>query len=210
MKLLSQNNGHIFVCGQTRSGKTYFINRALRQLRDPVLFFNIQDEFLPGYIKMYADNLDILQLKDCLRDGAKVDLRFRAQDSLKTINRVIGYVIMELLGASFSERRPLYVAIDECHLLEGPGLRAAIQGATRGLSRGIRCVFITQRPALADKTLYTQATEQYLFYLAPSENQYMKNKGIDYNYCIDTWNKLGKYSYIYYDGFNLVGRSSLK
>ena len=75
---------------------------------------------------------------------------------------------------------------------------------------GIRCVFITQRPALADKTLYTQATEQYLFYLAPSENQYMKNKGIDYNYCIDTWNKLGKYSYIYYDGFNLVGRSSLK
>ena len=71
MKLLSQNNGHIFVCGQTRSGKTYFINRALRQLRDPVLFFNIQDEFLPGYIKMYADNLDILQLKDCLKRWSK-------------------------------------------------------------------------------------------------------------------------------------------
>jgi hypothetical protein len=62
---------------------------------------------------------------------------------------------------------------------------------------------------LCSKTLYTQAAEQYLFYLAASEKEYLKNKGLDYDHCLDQWNKLGKYSYLFYDGFVLEGRRAI-
>lgn len=209
-QLLSQNNGHIFICGQTRSGKTYFAGRALRQLKYPVLFFNIQDEKLPGFMKVAVDNIDFTQLLEVLKAGEKIDLRFPPGMRLIMINRIVGYILDQLMVSGFAEKNPVYVALDECHTLDGPGKISAIQVATRGLSRGIRAVFITQRPALCDKTLYTQATEQYLFYLSPAENQYIKNKGLNFEECQNTWHKNGQYSYVYYDGMVLEGRRAAK
>ena len=208
-QLLSQNNGHIFICGQTRSGKTYFAGKALRQLRRPVLFINIQDEQLPGFMKVQVEHIDIADLLKALKAGEKIDLRFPDEMSLEKINDIIGFILGKLMIAKFSEKKPVYVALDECHTLEKKGKKAAIQVATRGLSRGVRAVFITQRPASCDKTLYTQATEQYLFYLSPAENQYIKNKGLDFDFCQETWTKNGQYSYVYYDGFELVGRRAV-
>lgn len=207
-QLLTQNNNHIFVCGQTRSGKTYFTARALDQLNRPVLFFNIQDEDLPHkFLTLNHDEVTGAQLLEALRNRIKVDLRL--PDKAESINEVIAYVTQLLMSAGFTEKNPVYIVFDECHLLKNKGLEMAIQGATRGLKRGCRCIFITQRPALSSKTLYTQSTEQYLFYLAPSEKEYLKNKGLDYDSCMEHWEKLGKYSYLFYDGFVLEGRSAI-
>ena len=208
-QLLTQNNNHIFVCGQTRSGKTYFTARALDQINRPVLFFNLQDEDLPRkFLTLNYNEISGAQLVETLKKNVKIDLRL--PDSSKGFNQIIGYVTQLLMSSGFTENNPVYLVYDECHLLKDDGMEMAIQGATRGLKRGCRCIFITQRPALSSKTLYTQSTEQYLFYLAPSEKEYLRNKGLDYDSCMESWEQLGKYSYIFYDGFILEGRSAIK
>lgn len=206
--LLTQNNNHVFVCGQTRSGKTYFTSRALEEINRPVLFFNVQDEELPNkFITINHDEVSAKQILDALKSGVKLDLRMPL--SIEKTNVIIEFLTMKLMGAGYSEKKPMYLVFDECHLLDKGGRRAAIQAATRGLKRGVRCIFITQRPALCNKTLYTQSAEQYIFYVAASEREYLKNKGINYEYCLNEWGKLGKYSYIFYDGFQLEGRKGI-
>lgn len=208
MPLLSRQNNHVFISGQTRSGKTYFAGRALAELPGPVLFINLQDEDLPArFLTIEAECIETGQLMEALKDGVKIDLRLPF-DRQKT-NLVIGHVINSCMAAGFTEKRPVYVALDECHLLKDRGLEKAIEAATRGLKRGCRCIFITQRPALTNKTLYTQAAEQYIFYLASSEKEYLRNKGLDYEQCLNHWTTLGQYSYIYYDGFKLDGRTRI-
>lgn len=206
--LLTRNNNHIFISGQTRSGKTYFAGKALAELPDPVIFFNLQDEDLPHkFITINSDDINSDQLIDSIRHNVKIDLRLPLNGA--KANLIIGHVISLVMGASFSEKRPVYIALDECHLLKDRGLDKAIEAATRGLKRGVRCVFITQRPALTSKTLYTQAAEQYIFYLASSEKEYLKNKGIDYDQLLGYWNKMGQYSYVFTDGFILEGRNKI-
>jgi len=206
--LLTQNNNHVFVSGQTRSGKTYWTARALEQLSRPVVFFNLQEEALPRkFITIDYKDITGPQLVESLRKRMKVDLYL--PESVAAANNVMAYVTDLLMKAGFSEQSPVYLAFDECHLLKGRGLELAIQAATRGLKRGVRCIFITQRPALCNKTLYTQSAEQVLFYLASSEKEYLRNKGLDYDECQAEWEKLGKYSYLYYDGFKLEGRRAI-
>lgn len=210
MSLLKVNNGHVFISGITRSGKTYFGSRAVEELPYPVIFFNLQDEELPKkFITVYHDQIDGEQLLDAVRAGVKIDLRFKHNSMLAEVNNVIGYVSQLLMGGGFSEKKPVYIVYDECHLLDAFGLKKAIEVATRGLKRGCRAVFITQRPALANKTLYTQSADQYIFYLSPSEASYLKSKGIDYDKCKSDWERLGKHSYIHYDGYHYEAMNAI-
>lgn len=207
--LITQGNNHVFICGITRSGKTYFAKEAARRLKAPVLFLNVQDENLGAPFQDFGPFDDPAQLRRQLGKGGKIDFRFWDLSG-KQIQIVIAHLINTIMQQrDYSERKPVYIVIDEAQILSGPGLEAAISASTRGLSRGVRLISITQRPALVDKTIYTQAAEQYLFRLAPSEGQYLKNKGIDYDYCLSTWEELGQYSYIFTDGFILEGRPAI-
>lgn len=207
--LITQQNNHVFICGITRSGKTYFAKEAAKRIKSPVLFFNVQEENLGSPFQDFGPFDDPAQLRRQLRKGAKIDFRFWDLSG-KQIQIVIGFLINSIMrDRDFSENRPIYIIIDEAQILSGPGLEAAIAASTRGLARGVRLICISQRPALVDKTIYTQAQEQYLFRLATSEGQYLKNKGIDYDYCLKTWEELGKYSYIYTDGFTMEGRPAI-
>jgi hypothetical protein len=149
------------------------------------------------------------QLIESLKDGMKIDYRFPEKASMNRINVIISHIISMLMTAGFSEASPVYIVLDECHILRNEGLEGGIQLATRGLKRGCRGVFITQRPAECSKTLYTQAAEQYIFFVSPQDNEYLKRKGIDYDQCLASWESLGKYSYIFYDGFKLEGRRAI-
>jgi DNA helicase HerA-like ATPase len=177
-------------------------------IKYPAIYLNIEEEKMPGkFIRVNSEDSEMSQIIDALKHGAKFDLRMPI--NLTRSSAITGYVIDRLMQAGFDEKRPVYLIIDECHLLEGFGLKKAIEAATRGRKRGIRCIFITQRPALANKTLYTQAKEQYIFYLPASEKEYLKNKGLNYEKCLDMWTTLGDYSYIYYDGFKYEGRRAI-
>ena len=204
-QLLTLNNNHIFVCGITRSGKTYFAKTAAARIPRPVLFFNIQGEDMPAPFMEVDYTNELRDIMRYLRKEYKLNFTFGSL-RLDQIMRVIGYVCDQIMNSgSFSQQRPVYIVIDEAQILEGHALKSAIAISTRGLARGVRLISITQRPALCNKTIYTQAAEQYLFRLAPSEAQYIKNKGIDYDYCLAQWEQLGDHSYIFSDGFILKG-----
>lgn len=213
-KLLSGDNCHIFICGLTQSGKSYFAHRALAGLHDPVLYCNIQGEEVPrGFVTVHTSRADLEQLIDLLQHGAKVNLVF--DDMGSGYNYTIADIIARLMVLNFSRSKPVYVAIDECHLLSGKGLKAARVAATAGLKKGIRLVCITQRVSLCDKTLYTQAFEHYIFYIPIGDGGYMKTKGIDYDKCLAWWssqgdikNKFG-HSYMYFNGYELTGKNGI-
>lgn len=210
MIMLSFQNNHVFICGVTRSGKTYFSAKALSSAPAPVIFFNLQDEELPkNFFKIHSSKMQSsTEVIDYLKNGLKVDLRLPLEPI--RANAIIGNLVAKLMGAGFTERNPVYVVFDEAHLLSHYGKQKAIEAATRGLKRGIRCIFITQRPANCNKTLYTQSIEHYLFKMGRAEKEYLKNKGIDYKTMEDMWVKNGKYSYVEFDGINLIGHKPIK
>ncbi len=208
--LIDHKNNHIFISGMTRSGKTYFAVKALSEVPDGVLFFNLQNaETGRRWIRTDADNITYKQLVKGLKAGEKIDLRFPRSWNETEIMKVIKFLSTKLLTAGFSEKSPIYIMFDECQALTKEARKAVRLTATRGLYLGCRCVFITQRPALADLTFYTQAAEQYIFQLGKGEREYFRQKGIDYDYCLELWAKNGPHSYIYSNGFELEGRKAI-
>lgn len=211
-QLISGSKGHVFICGMTQSGKTFFAVRALELVPYGVLFLNLQNVKMPEkYITTYANQVDFEQIKSALKAGNKIDLRFPASWGEHQIMSVIGFLSKKLITAGFTEKNPVYIAYDECQAISRfpDTLREVRMVATRGLSLGVWCVFITQRPALADLTLYTQSTEQYIFQLGKGERTYFREKGIDYDECLKLWETNGKHSYIYTNGFVLEGRKAI-
>lgn len=210
MGLITQNNNHIFICGMTRSGKTYFATRALCEIPRGVLFINIQNAEMPRkFIKISANNIDFEQLCGELKQGTKLNLTFPASWGNSDIMRVIGYISRQLLRAGFTEKAPIYIAYDECQALTRECISDVRLVATRGLYLGVRAVFITQRPALADLTFYTQSAEHYIFQMGKGERGYFNGKGIDYDECLKLWQQNGQHSYVYNDGFTLEGRKAI-
>lgn len=208
--LLTCKNNHVFICGLTRSGKTYFAKNACAELKRPVLFFNVQNESLPGNFLTVteADNLE--QVEKHLKAGGKIDFRFTQKCSLDAIQTIIGFFIRWIMNSGqYNQDKPIYIVIDEAQLLKDEGLNAAIDASTRGLSRGVRLICISQRPALVNKTIYTQAVEHYIFRLQDGEKAYMINKGVDFEKCKEAWQKNGQYSYVFFDGFILEGKKAI-
>lgn len=205
--LIDHGNNHIFISGMTRSGKTYFAIKAMEQVPEGALFVNLQNaETSKRWVLTRADEVELKQLEKALRSGEKIDLRFPRWWSMAEIMKVICYLSTSLLRSGFSEQKPIYIVYDECQTLDKHARTAVRLTATRGLFLGCRCVFITQRPALADLTFYTQAAEQYIFQLGKGEREYFRQKGIDYDKCLELWAKNGTHSYIYTDGFRIEGR----
>ncbi len=208
--LIDHKNNHIFISGMTRSGKTYFAIRALEEVPEGVLFFNLQNAApTRKYITVNADQVGYQQIVKYLRSGAKIDLRFPRYWKMHQIMNVIKFLSQELLKSGFSEEKPIYIMYDECQTLTKEARVAVRLTATRGLFLGCRCVFITQRPALADLTFYTQAAEQYIFQLGKGEREYFRQKGIDYDKCLNLWSANGQHSYIYTNGFDIEGRPAI-
>lgn len=208
MALINEGNFSIFVCGITQSGKSYFSKMAMLQMKAPVIYLNIQGETVPrGFVTVYTGDINTVQLVEMLRDGLKINLVF--SDVRRGYDYVAGHILNSLMDAGFSDENAIYVALEECHLLRGYSLEIAKYVATAGLKKGVRLICITQRPANCDKTLYTQALEHYIFYIPEGDAAYMRGKGIDYDKCRAEWDRLGKYSYCYWNGYELEGRKAL-
>lgn len=209
MGLINEGNFHIFGCGLTQSGKSSFVKKAMLEIKGAVIYFNIQGEKVPrGFITVYSGKTDPDQLIEMVADGWKINLVFT--DQRRGYDYIAGYILNLLMDAGYDEKHPVYVCLEECHLLKGYSLEIAKYISTAGLKKGIRLICITQRPAICDKTLYTQAFEHYIFFIPEADASYMRSKGIDYDLCKREWERLGEHSYCYYNGYTLEGRPAIK
>ncbi len=208
MGLIEQGNWHTFICGLPRSGKTYFAHHAMLGLSVGALYLNVQGEKVPrGFVTVYSDRIESDQLFEMLRDGIKINLVFSS--TRKAFDYLVGGVLNLLMEAGFTEENPVYVGLEECHLLRGYSLEIAEYVSTSGLKKGIRLISISQRPATCSKTIYSLAFAHYVFFISEADREYMKSKGIDYEKCKPLWGDPRSHKYVYWDGYTLEGRQAI-
>lgn len=193
---------HTYVCGLTQNGKTEFVINRLRQTKKPVLFFN------PQHIKtpfMVADGRHSFgQIVRALKAGEKIDYRPSLDD--ETTAAELRHIINRLFESGFTKQRNVILAVDECHISTRihPAKAALIKAATRGLTFGIHCVFITQRPAEVPYTLFVQADQKCIFRLG-TDGEYFTRKKIDYTQISKMIETGGEFSYVIHDGYAIHG-----
>ncbi|HYE68648.1 MAG TPA: hypothetical protein VEA58_08550 [Anaerovoracaceae bacterium] len=208
MKLIEEGNWHVFVCGLTQSGKSYFSHRAMLGISVGVLYMNVQGEKVPrGFVTVYANRIEPDQLIEMLRDGVKINLVF--SDTRKALDYFVGTVLNMLMDAGFDEDYYIYIGLEECHLYRGYSKEIADYVSTSGLKKGIRLISISQRPATCSKTIYSLAFAHYIFFISEADREYMKSKGIDYEGCKPLWGDPKSHKYVYFDGYTLEGRPAI-
>lgn len=194
---------HTFVMGASQQGKTHFMRKRVTAVKRPVLFFNPQEEELPGFVKASPEN-DLKVIMDTLKKGHKVNFVPSLDNKRAAVELAI--LVDSLFRSGWTKERNMILVIDECHLAEEhkEGLRVLKLVSTRGIRYGIHAVFGTQRAANVDLNTFTMSDLLVLF-RTNRELQYLRGKGIDVN----TYDKMikdgGQYSYAVNNGLEMMG-----
>lgn len=176
-KQFTLGNEHATVIGLTQHGKTYATVKTLKQLNGGVLFFNTQHSKVgSGWVEANGSHSPE-QIIDAVKKGYKLNF-LPSEKGLDYMSVELGAITNKI----FEEGQlDFYFAIDEVHLFklakDKNGHNALIRLATTGLGRGFKCIFLSQRPAMVDNTLYTQSTKHIIFALGKPDYNYMKNLG---------------------------------
>jgi len=190
------NNGHTTVIGRTQEGKTYTVNKILKNQNRGVLFFNTQLEELEGYIKI-DKNTRFKIIYSLLKSGKK--LNYFPSTRLNIQEQEIIFLINQLFeNGHFNKENYIYFVIDEVHLFKKEGLEEICRIATGGIRYGIHGIFLSQRPANISNTLMSQSNEMLIFF-CNMESQYFKNYDIPIEDILKNINNMGKYSFCAYD-----------
>lgn len=174
IKSIPLDNEHTCVFGITRHGKTFAVMHTLNKLSEGVLFFNVQHEKVPSGFITADGNTTEQQLIFALRNRKKVN--FLPESDFDKMQKQLSAIINMLYenGMGWDIR----LVVDEVQLFEKQALKDCKKVATTGLRRGIRAVWISQRPALVDNTLYSQATSYVFFVLSMADYEYLKKQGL--------------------------------
>lgn len=175
---------HACVFGRTSSGKTTLVRELIyRRARTRLIVLNTQSEhgFGPP-----APEWDIRLLRE---PGAKVNLELprpsASDDNARRYNDIFARIVDDLLEFGEKIRRDgdrttwAYVVADEAHLLAPKQMQKDGEPrplkllATNGARYGVRYCAVTQRPALLDHTVISQATIKILLDLDDSEAPYL-------------------------------------
>lgn len=167
---------HSFVCGMTGTGKTAFVLNRLKDSRFPVFFFNFQHIDTP-FLKCDGA-YDTADLIEAIKSGDKID--FRPSKYKSFAKQQLNYIVNEFFAKDQFRNKPFYFVVDEAHetVAQGEKNDYVLMIPTRGRSLGYMGIFLTQRPALIDKTVISQCTKHFIFY-TEYEVGYFRTKGLD-------------------------------
>lgn len=196
-------NGHSTVIGITQHGKTFATMQTLKHLDEAVFFFNVQHELCPsGFTKMNG-TYPIDTLIRMLKKGKKVN--YLPNTDVSKMGKELEVITKAIYEAG---EFPFRYVIDEVHLFSMMGLKGALNEcrrvATTGLKRGYKGIFLSQRPANMDNTLYTQSTNHIIFALGNNDQSYLKGHGFPIETIVEkTRNE--KYRFVVYDNKTVEG-----
>lgn len=166
---------HVFIGGETGSGKTFFAASKFRQIKGFKIFVNTAhvDYVKPlGYNVSSASEIPDLEETSIILNPVVENL----EDDIKFLRQWLFSVGEELGGKYFVD-----VFFDEIHLISS-GKRPNIDldtFFTQGRGTGIVAWGISQRPALVSQTVITQTITYYFFRVSQFEEMYFKRHGID-------------------------------
>lgn len=177
VKRFEIGNEHVTVIGLTQHGKTYGTVKTLEKTDEAILFFNTNHSHVgSGWIEGTGKNTPE-QMIHALKKGYKVNF-LPSDDSIDKMSRQLdGIVNCLYLEGKLNCR----IVIDEVHLFkmsdDKKGHKSLLRLATTGLGRGFKCVFISQRGAMVDNTIYTQSTKHIMYALGKADYKYIKELG---------------------------------
>lgn len=203
VKSFTLDDVHTCVMGRTQNGKTYGTIRSLLHVKEGVFFYNTNHTTCPaGWTK--ATNKNTLpQIVGLLKKGKKIN--YMPSGDLEQMSKELA-----LITEHFFKCTPFNIryAIDETHLFSSTkdksGLNAMVRVVTTGLSKGMKGVWITQRPANMNNNLLTQSDVHVMFKLGDADLNYLKNFGLPTETIYKTINNQ-KYVFCEYDGANVTG-----
>lgn len=201
-------NQHIFICGVTRSGKTFFTTELYKQSDNMCIFFNVQDVY---DIERCSDAIvyDIEGLNEAIENNKKKICVSPIEGGSDIDINLIEYAIKLVMALGAVKRRTLKRDLDkdiwcEVYIDEiqeygekagNPIIRRILK---RGISYGIVARCISQRPADTDHTILTQSKLHIIFNMGDYESSYFRNYNIpieenkshlDKEYHFITWNQ---------------------
>ena len=191
--IFTEHKEHTVELGITRHGKTWAGIKSLERLQgEAVLFFNTQHEKVGSkWTTVDPSQHEWFQVEALLEKNKKIN--WLPSTDLEEMQKEIEYIVKQLYNG---QMRNMRFAIDEVHLFTKGALNQIRRVATTGLRWGIRGVFISQRPAKVDNTLYTQSTNHVIFALGKADYKYLKDQGfpveeigIDEKYVFVTFNQ---------------------
>jgi len=178
-KMFTVENEHATVIGLTQHGKTYGTIKTLERMDEAILFFNTNHTSgLNNTWVEAAGGNTVDQVIYGLQHGYKIN--FLPSDDIKKAGKQLKAIVDEMynLGRGAIKCR---IVVDEVHLFwmmkSEEGKQANLRLATTGLGRGLTCMWLSQRPAMVDNTLYTQSTKHIIFALGLNDMSYLKNIG---------------------------------
>jgi hypothetical protein len=204
VKGFSLENEHATVIGLTQHGKTYATVKTLEGMREGIIFFNSQHSTVGnGWVEATGANSPE-QIIFAVKEGKKINF-LPSDDSIDKMSKQLAAITNELYKEG---RMSVRFVIDEVHLFwmckDNGGKNALLRLATTGLGRGFKCVFLSQRPAKVDNTLYTQSTKHIIFALGKLDESYLKTNGFPVDEIIArTRNE--KYNFIEFDQKQITG-----
>lgn len=200
---------HTLVIGRTRTGKTYGVKNTLARMPEPVFFINTQYEDLLKYITATCNTSWNLIRKVLRNHELRGHNKINYEPGNVPANR--DQELTALITAMFKTTWPrrIYVVIDEVHLFKQKPLEQIQRIATGGLRYNINGIFISQRPALVDNTIMTQA-QKFVIYKNSMEDDYLRRYGLPAEEIKNRLVNAPDYSYVEYDFIGVTGPFKVK
>jgi hypothetical protein len=201
-----EHEEHSTVLGITRHGKTYATIKSLAHIKnEAVFFFNTGHEKVPGgFTDVDPRYHEWEQVEYLLSKNKKIN--WIPSTRIDEMQKQVIYIIDKLYNG---EKRNMRLVIDEVHLFQKESLKAIQRIATTGLRWGMRGVFISQRPAKVDNTLYSQSTNHVIFALGSADYQYLHGQGFPIDKLQEFVNG-EKYVFVTYDQKDVSGPKTIK
>src|SRR3990167_9819020 len=191
--LLSQIglDGHIFICGKTRSGKSTLAKVFFAALNGYRIYFNVQRDrsiyaisdvncATPAELAdaIIANKKRINYLPPVDDDSAKIH-----HDAIYRMAIALGEDIANSRSVAELPKIPLWCTLitDESHIIAPKGSNKDSLSVliSRGLGLGVRSITVTQRPAMISHVPLTQSSHYFIFKVSKFEVSYFKRYGID-------------------------------
>lgn len=168
---------HAVIYGKSSSGKTYLAKSLFTSTRYRAIYWNRQEERIPGVPERRAWGLPLLR-----EPGAKVNLI--PPDSTEASEALLHRIRADLFRVGrrvATDRSPLVVFFHDEPDREAPANdkeSGAYDMAVRGNRHGVKYVGITQRPSQLSKSVRAQAVTKIVFALDDEEEVFLRRADV--------------------------------
>lgn len=199
-------DGHTTIIGFTGSGKTYSVLSMLSELKKGVLYYNSnhsKDSDMPRAWNNKKININTRSPMEAYTRAIRAGEKLQANPPYEKATKE--KYLKALIDLHMKKSLPVVFAVDEIAQFQSRDMRDIInQIAEAGRAKGINGIFINQRMARMDNTLFTNSSRLMFFRLTMEQN-YLKQYNLKQSDINQMITSKGQYSFCVADISGLHG-----